>query len=124
MRAESFARRAHACDGTNLNSTVRRAQITARRIAEAVEAAIGGKTYSCPPNYCTTKPLIQSKRALAGLAFDLFRDAKDIKLASGLACNVKPPPQGHHDDRKRSEDYYNDLLRAINGLPANVTRCP
>jgi hypothetical protein len=55
------------------------------------------------------------------LANALAAEAKAIKSSAIKAC--KTPPSSGEDSRKNNDDYLADLRGAINGLPANVTRC-
>lgn len=123
-RASSFAARAKQCNGTNLAGAVASANNAAKQLSDLLASTAGGQLYSCRTNVCTTSSTASSKRLLRALANKLFRAAKGAKTVSAVACKVPAPEDGKRDSRKRSEDYYADLLKAINALPNRVTRCP
>ncbi len=124
IRTADFASRARVCDGTDLTGQIQAANAAASDVASLVQETFGGKVYVCPENVCRTERTLSERRKLVALAAILYRSAKTAKLQAGKSCNHPPPEPGTPKRRKVTEDYLQDLLKAISALPKSVTRCP
>lgn len=123
-RSASFAERAFACNGSALSDHVQAAEKSARDIAALLAATFDGKIYSCPPSVCSTSRTLAARRRLVNLAGILYRAAKRSKIEAGIACKHPPPDKDQPRRKKATEDYFRDLLDAIQAMPRAVTRCP
>jgi hypothetical protein len=53
----------------------------------------------------------------------LGKNAKNAKLRAMATCPKHPEDPNKRGNRKRSDDYTNDLLNAIKALPGTVYTC-
>ncbi len=79
--------------------------------------------YSCTLGECRVVNLKRSKVQLTALARQFGDNAKRIKLKAMRSCPEDPKKPGDVDNRKRSDDYTDDLMRALQALPTKVYRC-
>ncbi len=122
-RAESFAARARSCNGTVLADDIARSRSLSKRIGDLFSACYGGKLYSCTSGECRVVNLKRSRAQLVTLAQQFGDNAKRIKIKAMRSCPKDTKQPGEVDNRKRSDDYTNDLLRALQALPTKVYRC-
>ena len=120
-RAESFAQTCRACGGPGQSARVARAADAYGRLTPLLSSTFTGITYTCPQGVCTKSATSRVRTRMLKLANALAAEAKAIKSSAIKAC--KTPPSSGEDSRKNNDDYLADLRGAINGLPANVTRC-
>lgn len=123
-RAQNFSLRARACNGKDYSANTRSANAFARQLTNTLNRAVGGKVYTCPAGVCTSYSTVSAKSQMRALAERLFRVSKRSKLNAEKACNHSRDENAKPDRRKRTIDYYEDLLAAIKSLPDSVTRCP
>lgn len=123
-RAEAFAAKVRACGGGTRVSQLNQIRSTARQLNDQLSSSCGGQIYQCPANQCTTTAVRSDKNRMRTLARSLATGQKRMKLDAIRSCGSAPKKSGEVDKRKNSDDYLNDLLRAIGRLPNSVTKCP
>lgn len=123
-RAEGFATKVKACGGGTRVNQLNQVRSVARQLTQLLTDSCGGQIYRCPENQCTTTAVRSDKNQMRTLARSLAARQKRMKLDAIRFCGTGPKKPGEVDTRKNSDDYLNDLLRAIGRLPNAVTKCP
>jgi hypothetical protein len=122
-RAKDFASRIPRCGRARPNKIVTQSNAFSKSIANLMSTAYQGNLYTCSTNICQAMDRSKTKAQMLTLASKLGATAKNIKLRAMAACPKKPEEEHARDNRKRSDDYTNDLLKAIKALPSTVHDC-
>lgn len=123
-RGGMFAQRAQACGAGPQTVPLAEMRNLSATLQTLVSSGYGGAVYRCPPGVCTVRSLRQDRARIEGLARKLGAAAKNMKIRAMVACKVPPHQTKPGERRKTSDDYTNDLLKAVRGLPQALTRCP
>lgn len=123
-RTTSFAAKARSCGDAGSSATILQSRALVDQISRLTESSCGGNIYSCPSGTCRAVSLLESKTTLRNWSRQLGAISKRSKLRAMTSCGAGPKKPGEVDTRKKSDDYTNDLIAAVNLLPDSVTRCP
>lgn len=122
-RTQIFAARARSCNGANLSGMVAKSGSLSRKLGDLMTSCYDGKVYSCTTGQCRLVSLKRRKAQMIALAQQLGSTSKKVKLQASQSCPATPAQPGERDNRKRSDDYTNDLVKAIQAMPEKVYRC-
>ncbi len=123
-RGELFAQRARACGSTRSGPALSQIYRLSSSLQDLLTSTYAGTLYRCPAGICTTVSVKALVRRLSATARTLGGAAKKIKKTTIVACKVPPHTTDGARRRKASDDYTNDLVKALQRLPKTVTRCP
>lgn len=122
-RTERFAAVARSCGSTTTDAALQTSQDLSQALTQMVVSTCGGAVFKCPAGVCTTTVIRKDKRVMRTLARRLGGTSRTMKLRAIKACRTPDHKPNENDNRKNSLDYLADLVRAINGLPDDITRC-
>jgi hypothetical protein len=94
-----------------------------KSIATMMNTSYKGTLYSCTLPICPVTNLSSVKSTMLSAASKLGATAKNVKLRAMAACPKHPKDPNARDNRKRSDDYTDDLLKALRALPGTVHDC-
>lgn len=122
-RSKSFASRVSKCGGARPARMVSQSLSYSKSIASLLGRSYDGNLYSCSTPICPATNLSGTKTKMLSTATKLGKTAKNVKLRAMATCPKQPEESEKRGNRKRSDDYTNDLLAAIRALPSTVYDC-
>jgi hypothetical protein len=119
-RTHRFVGVAKECGG-DFEQLIKRSEKYYNLVKKILNQKITNIVVVCPGISCIQADTIKTKKRLKKATKKLYRAAKDAKVNAIKQCNIVDYTP--HGNKKVTEDYRNDVLKAINKLPKSKLTC-